>query len=78
MPHQLDEWEVDFAVWCTYKYLNSGPGGTGGLYVNRRHLGTHPGLAGWFSSDKEKQFDMNHELTPSSDAGAFQIGTRTF
>ncbi|MYL36653.1 kynureninase [Halobacillus litoralis] len=75
VPHQLDEWEVDFAVWCTYKYLNSGPGGTGGLYVNRRHLGTHPGLAGWFSSDKEKQFDMNHELTPSSNAGAFQIGT---
>ncbi|WP_027953344.1 kynureninase [Halobacillus kuroshimensis] len=75
VPHQLDEWEVDFAVWCTYKYLNSGPGGTGGLYVNRRHLGTHPGLAGWFSSDKEKQFDMDHELTPSSSAGAFQIGT---
>ncbi|MCA1020823.1 kynureninase [Halobacillus litoralis] len=75
VPHQLDEWEVDFAVWCTYKYLNSGPGGTGGLYVNRRHLGTHPGLAGWFSSDKEKQFDMNHELIPSSNAGAFQIGT---
>ncbi|WJE15482.1 kynureninase [Halobacillus sp. ACCC02827] len=75
VPHSLDEWGVDFAVWCTYKYLNSGPGGVGGLYVNERHLGRSPGLAGWFSSNKQKQFDMEHELTPAEDAGAFQIGT---
>ncbi|WP_053219973.1 kynureninase [Virgibacillus senegalensis] len=75
VPHQLDEWGVDFAFWCTYKHLNGGPGSVGGLYVNRRHFGKAPGLAGWFSSDKEKQFDMEHTLTPASTAGAFQIGT---
>ncbi|MFQ3545224.1 kynureninase [Halobacillus rhizosphaerae] len=75
LPHKLDQWDVDFAVWCTYKYLNSGPGGVGGLFVNQKHLGRKPGLAGWFSSKKEKQFDMDHELTPSDSAGAFQIGT---
>ncbi|WP_226581604.1 kynureninase [Halobacillus litoralis] len=75
VPHTLDKWGVDFAVWCTYKYLNSGPGGVGGLYVNQKHLGRKPGLAGWFSSNKEQQFDMSHQLSPSSTAGAFQIGT---
>ncbi|WP_245208146.1 kynureninase [Sediminibacillus dalangtanensis] len=75
IPHQLDEWEVDFAFWCTYKHLNGGPGSVGGLYVNRRYFGMNPGLAGWFSSNKEKQFDMEHTLSPAASAGAFQIGT---
>ncbi|SDJ78200.1 kynureninase [Sediminibacillus albus] len=75
VPHKLSEWNVDFAFWCTYKHLNGGPGSVGGLYVHRRHFGNEPGLAGWFSSDKNKQFDMEHELTPAVDAGAYQIGT---
>ncbi|RWZ58877.1 kynureninase [Halobacillus fulvus] len=75
LPHHLHDWGVDFAVWCTYKYLNSGPGGVGGLYVHEKHLGQSPGLAGWFSSKKEKQFDMDHTLTPAETASAFQIGT---
>ncbi|ALC90786.1 kynureninase [Bacillus sp. FJAT-18017] len=75
IPHELSSWDVDFAFWCTYKHLNGGPGASGGLYVNNRHFGTVPGLAGWFSSNKEKQFDMEHALTPADDAGAFQIGT---
>jgi kynureninase len=75
IPHELSSWDVDFAFWCTYKHLNGGPGASGGLYVNSRHFGTVPGLAGWFSSNKEKQFDMEHTLTPADDAGAFQIGT---
>ncbi|RLQ93070.1 kynureninase [Falsibacillus albus] len=75
IPHSLHEWNVDFAVWCNYKYLNSGPGGVGGLYVHESHLGKAPGLAGWFSSKKDKQFDMEHTLDHSHDAGAFQIGT---
>ncbi|WP_064094466.1 kynureninase [Rossellomorea aquimaris] len=75
LPHQLHEDDVDFAVWCNYKYLNSGPGGVGGLYVNNRHFGRKPGLAGWFGSRKDKQFDMEHTLTPAESAGAFQIGT---
>jgi len=75
MPHQLHDWEVDFAFWCTYKHLNGGPGSVGALFVHEKHFGTTPGLAGWFSSNKEKQFDMEHTLTPAMDAGAFQIGT---
>lgn len=75
IPHYFSEWDVDFAFWCNYKHLNGGPGGVGGLFVNRRHFGKMPGLAGWFSSAKEKQFDMEHTLTPANSAGAFQIGT---
>lgn len=75
MPHDLHEWDVDFAFWCTYKHLNGGPGSVGALYVNEQHFGITPGLAGWFSSNKEKQFDMEHDLTPAESAGAFQIGT---
>ena len=75
IPHSLSEWDVDFAFWCTYKHLNGGPGSVGGLYVNQKHFGKTPGLAGWFSSSKEKQFDMGHNLTPANHAGAYQIGT---
>lgn len=75
VPHELDRWEVDFAFWCNYKHLNGGPGATGGLYVNRKHFGGKPGLAGWFGSDKEKQFDMSNQMIPAANAGAYQIGT---
>ncbi|XZF76455.1 kynureninase [Bacillus sp. AL-1R] len=75
IPHQFHEWDVDFAYWCNYKYLNSGPGGVGSLFVHEKHFGTMPGLAGWFGSNKEKQFDMKHEFVPSDTAGAYQIGT---
>ncbi|MEH7450894.1 kynureninase [Gottfriedia acidiceleris] len=75
IPHQFHEWDVDFAYWCNYKYLNSGPGGVGSLFVHEKHFGTMPGLAGWFGSNKEKQFDMKHEFVPSDTVGAYQIGT---
>lgn len=75
IPHSFSRWGVDFAYWCNYKYLNSGPGGVGALYVNRKHFGRLPGLAGWFGSDKQKQFDMEHSFSPAPTAGAYQIGT---
>ncbi|WP_088014492.1 kynureninase [Gottfriedia acidiceleris] len=75
IPHQFHDWDVDFAYWCNYKYLNSGPGGVGSLFVHEKHFGTMPGLAGWFGSNKEKQFDMKHEFVPSDTVGAYQIGT---
>lgn len=75
VPHKLDAWGVDFAFWCSYKYLNGGPGASGGLYLNRRHFGCAPGLAGWFGSVKERQFEMSPALQPAGGAGALQIGT---
>ena len=75
MPHDLDKWAVDFAFWCNYKYMNSGPGAVGGLYLNRKHWGESPGLAGWFSNRKETQFEMRMELDPAETAAALQIGT---
>ena len=75
VPHELDKWGADFAFWCHYKYLNAGPGAVGGLYLNRRHFGGAPGLAGWWGSDKQAQFDMTHRFVPAENAGALQIGT---
>ncbi|WP_394188868.1 kynureninase [Paenisporosarcina quisquiliarum] len=75
VPHQLHNDEVDFAIWCHYKYMNSGPGGTGGLFIHERHHHELPGLAGWFGSDKSKQFDMSHAFSKAEGAGAYQIGT---
>ncbi len=75
VPHRLSAWGADFAFWCSYKYVNGSPGGSGGLYLNRRHFGTAPGLAGWFSSDKERQFEMPFALAPAAGAGCLQIGT---
>ena len=75
VPHQLHRDNVDFAVWCHYKYMNNGPGGTGGLYIHERHHERLPGLAGWFGSDKTKQFDMSHDFSKANGAGAYQIGT---
>lgn len=75
IPHQFDAWGVDWAFWCSYKYLNAGPGATGGLYINRRHWGTTPGLAGWWGYDKSRQFDMLHDWQGAPAAGAWQIST---
>jgi kynureninase len=76
VPHRLHEWDVDFGVWCTYKYLNAGPGAVGALFVHQRHWSAYsPGLAGWWGSDKARQFEMQLAFTPAADAGAWQIST---
>jgi kynureninase len=75
VPHDLSRHGVDFAVWCSYKYLNAGPGAIAGLYVNEEHFDARPALAGWWGHDKETQFEMNPTYTPADDAGAYQIGT---
>lgn len=75
VPHSFSDWGVDFALWCGYKHLNGGPGAVAGLYVNRKYFESLPGLAGWFGSDKDVQFDMDHAHTPARSAGAYQIGT---
>jgi len=75
LPHELDRWGVDFAVWCGYKYLNSGPGGSAFLYVNRRHFDKAPVLAGWFGNRRESMFDMSHDFDARPDAGKWQISS---
>lgn len=74
-PHKLSDHAVDFAVWCTYKYLNAGPGSIGGLYVNRAYHGETPAIPGWWGHEKETQFEMRLTYTPAESAGAWQIGT---
>jgi len=75
MPHELSRWGVDFALWCSYKYLNGGPGATAFLYVNRAHFGREPALPGWFGSVKERQFDMSLDFEPAPGAGRWQISS---
>jgi len=75
VPLDLHRDDVDFAFFCTYKYLCGGPGAIGALFVHRRHLPVAPGMAGWFGSEKRRQFDMAAELAPASDAGVLQVGT---
>ena len=75
VPHNFDKWHVDFALWCSYKYLNGGPGGTAFLYVNREHFQLEPALAGWFGYVKEKQFDLALDFEHSKSAGGWQISS---
>lgn len=75
IPHRLSQWGVDFAVWCNYKYLNEGPGGTATIYINKKHFRLDPGLAGWHGYVQEKQFDLYNEFESANDAGGWQIGT---
>ena len=75
VPHALDRDGVDFAFWCHYKWLNSGPGAVGGLYVNRRHFDRAPGLAGWWGVRPERRFAMAPEHEPAGGAAALHVGT---
>lgn len=75
IPHSFNDWNVDFAFWCNYKYLNAGPGSVASLYVNRQLFDKLPALPGWWGSNKDRQFDMEHQFEPAGSAGAWQIGT---
>ncbi|KAK7194328.1 kynureninase [Novymonas esmeraldas] len=78
VPLQLHDWDVDFACWCTYKYLNSGPGNIGGLFVHSRHTsGTTPlsYLKGWWGNDAKSRFSHHRHFEPAPGASALQIST---
>ncbi len=75
VQHEFDKWDVDFAFWCNYKYLNNGPGGTASIYINEKHFKKGPGMAGWMGFAKNRMFDMVQEFEPENSAGAWQIGT---
>lgn len=71
VPLALEAWEVDFAVWCSYKYLNAGPGAVGGLYVHPKHHGRVPLAAGWWGNRLDTRFLMRPEFDPAPDARAW-------
>ena len=72
---KLHEWNVDFACWCSYKYLNSGPGGVSGIYVHERHCENTdlPRFAGWWGHEKETRFLMEKGFKPIKTAEAWQM-----
>lgn len=71
----LHDWDVDFAAWCSYKYLNAGPGGIAGIFVHERHARSFdlPRFAGWWGHDKETRFLMGPEFKPLAGAEGWQI-----
>jgi kynureninase len=75
VPHAFDADDVDFAFWCSYKYLNAGPGAVGGQYLNRRHHARAPGLAGWWGVKLDRRFAMSHAHEPAAGATALHVGT---
>ncbi|MFP4141777.1 MAG: kynureninase [Thermoplasmata archaeon] len=75
IPHELHEWDVDYAMWCGYKYLNGGPGSTAFLYLNEKHFEKEPKLKGWFGYEKEKQFDLALDFVHEKSASGWQISS---
>jgi kynureninase len=75
VPLAVHDAGADFAVWCSYKYLNAGPGAVGGCFVHRRHGAAEslPRLAGWWGHDRERRFLMEPKFTPLSGAEGWQL-----
>lgn len=72
---KLHDWDVDFASWCSYKYMNSGPGNASGIFVHKRHLNKKniPRFEGWWGTKKETRFLMKPEFEPMANADAWQV-----
>jgi kynureninase len=77
VPVQLHDWDVDFAVWCSYKYLNAGPGAVGGAYIHERYSSDkkHSRMAGWWGNDEKTRFEMKKGFCPKPNSGGWNIST---
>ena len=75
IPLKMHEWDVDFACWCTYKYLNSGPGSVGGIYIHKNHASdtNMPRFAGWWGYRKDTRFQMEKGFDPIPTAEGWQL-----
>ncbi|MFT6722324.1 MAG: kynureninase [Flavobacteriaceae bacterium] len=75
VPLDLHNWGVDFASWCSYKYLNSGPGNAAAIYIHEQYLNRTdlPRFEGWWGSDKDLRFKMQTSFVPMSNADAWQV-----
>lgn len=75
VPVELHNWQVDFAAWCSYKYLNSGPGGVSGVYIHEKHgeNDSIPRFAGWWGHDEERRFLMEKTFHPQKGAAGWQL-----
>ena len=78
VPLKLHDWGVDFAAWCSYKYLNSGPGGMAGIYVHEKYTrdnstgNFHPRLAGWWGNNSSERFKMLEKFDPLQSALSYR------
>jgi kynureninase len=72
---KLHDWDVDFACWCSYKYMNSGPGGVSGVFINEKHCNNTdlPRFAGWWGQEKETRFLMEKGFKPIQSAEGWQM-----
>lgn len=76
---ELHNWKVDFAVWCTYKYINSGPGGVAACFVHEKHIKRTdlPRFTGWWGHDKATRFLMDDTFVPIQSAEGWQMSNET-
>jgi len=77
VPLKLHDWDIDFACWCSYKYMNSGPGGISGIFVNEKHFNNSslPRFEGWWGYRQDKRFLMTPEFEAEKGAAGWQLST---